>query len=91
MKSVPTPSSQPGSVHQRKIHYIDHVLQKRLLVALVLLEIIIVSAAGALLYYRLNAIVEENLYRIHFDSQPSMLSVWLRESLTRNKAPDPGF
>lgn len=67
--------------HHRKIHYIDHVLQKRLLIALVILELIVLSIAGAILYVRLNTIVDESLYRIHFTGQASMFAVLLKESL----------
>lgn len=39
----PSPTSEPA--HQRKTHYIDHVLQKCPLIALAVLELIIVSVA----------------------------------------------
>jgi len=58
--SLRTPA--PGQAHHRKIHYIGHVLQKRLLIALVALETITLSVAGAILYFRLNTIVDESLY-----------------------------
>lgn len=72
--------AQPGSAHQRKVKYIDHVLQKWLLVALVFLELVVLSVAGAILHFRLDAIVEENLYRVHFEARDSMLSVLMVES-----------
>lgn len=81
MNTTPAPAAAPGQAHQRKIHYIDHVLQKRLLIALLALETIVLSVAGAILYFRLNTIVDESLYRIHFAGQPSMFSVLLKESL----------
>lgn len=71
----------PHPHNQRKIKYVDHVLQKWLLVALVVLELLVLSAAGAILYFRLNGIVEDSLYRIHFGGQPSMFSILLTESL----------
>lgn len=74
-------SPQPHRHHSRKIHYVDHLLQKRLLIALVVLEVTLLCIAGAILYTSLNAIVDENLYRIHFADQPSMFSVLLKESL----------
>jgi hypothetical protein len=76
-----TPNTPPGQPHHRKIHYIDHVLQKWLLIALVALEATVLSIAGAVLYFRLNTIVEESLYRIHFAGQTSMFSVLFKESL----------
>lgn len=81
MNTKPASADAPGQAHQRKVHYIDHVLQKRLLIALVALETTVLSLAGAILYFRLNTIVDESLYRIHFASQPSMFSVLLKESL----------
>lgn len=77
MNSSPTPSLR----HQRKTHYIDHLLQKWLLIALVVLEVVVLSVAGAILYTRLNTIVDESLYRVHFAGQPSMFSVLFKESL----------
>ena len=77
-KNTATPLSQP---HQRKIKYIDHVLQKWLLIALVVLEVLVLSVAGAILHIRLNAIVDESLYRIHFSGQHSMYTNLLNESL----------
>lgn len=74
-------SQQQNWHHNRKIHYIDHQLQKQLVIALVVLEVTLLSIAGFILYVRLNAIVDENLYRIHFSGQPAMFSVLLKESL----------
>lgn len=74
-------SAPPQQPHQRSIQYIDQALQKWLLVALVVLEVLILAGAGAILYFRLNALVEESLYRVHLAGQPSMLSVLLEESL----------
>ena len=67
--------------HRRKIHYIDHALQKWLLIALVILEMLILCAAGAVLYFDLNAIVDANLYRVHLQGQPTMFAALLKESL----------
>jgi len=72
---------QPGAPHSRKIHYIDHVLQKWMLIGLVVLEVIVLSAAWAILFWRLSQIVDDSVYRIHFGAQPSMFSVLLKESL----------
>ena len=81
MNPINPRSLLPGAPHSRKIHYIDHVLQKWMLIALVVLEVIVLSAAGAILYWRLSQIVDDSVYRIHFDGQPSMFSVLLKESL----------
>lgn len=66
---------------QRKIRYIDQDLQKRLLIALVALEVVVLLVAGAILYVRLNIVADESLYRIHLTSRPSMFSVMLKESV----------
>ncbi|HEY3328172.1 MAG TPA: hypothetical protein VGK14_13540 [Novimethylophilus sp.] len=67
--------------YRRKIHYIDFVLQKRLLIALVALEVILLCIAGGVLYFRLQALVDENLYHIHFGDQPSIFYELFSESL----------
>ena len=66
------PAAEPVPPHRRKIHFVDHVLQMRLLVALVLLEIVVLSVAGYVLYRRLDAVVEASLYRVHLHDGPSM-------------------
>lgn len=81
MNTKNNPSPQPGQPHLRKIHYIDHILQKWLLIALVCLESIVVCIAGVILYIRLNTLVDESLYRVHFGDQPSMFSVLIKESM----------
>lgn len=66
--------------HQRKIHYVDESLQKALLVGLVLLEVALTAGLAWLMWQHLNAIVEDNLYRIHLaDAQP-ILSQLLQEA-----------
>lgn len=74
-------SSTSAQPHQRNIQYIDQALQKWFLVALVALEVLILAGAGAILYFRLDAVVEDGLYRVHLAGQPSMFSVLLKESL----------
>lgn len=81
MNTPPASSPQAGQPHKRKIHYIDHDLQKWLVIALVVLEVIVLSVAGAILYARLNFVVDESLYRIHLTTETSMFSVLLKESL----------
>lgn len=81
MNPINSPVLLPGPPHSRKIHYIDHVLQKWMLIALVVLEVVVLSAAGAILYWRLSQVVDDTVYRIHFGDQPSMFSVLLKESL----------
>ncbi len=71
----------PAQKHRRKTRYIDHVLQKWMLIAFVSLEVIVLSIGGAILYSALNAVVDADLYRIHFVDQRSMLSALLKESM----------
>lgn len=57
--------------YQRRIHYVDESIQKWLLVGLVLLEMALAAGLTWLMYARLSAVVEDNLYRIHMaDVQP---------------------
>lgn len=74
--------SQPqhGPV-KRKIHYVDHAIQKWLLVALVTLELLLVGAAVWVLYQQLSAVVEQNLYRIHYSDGQRIFPVLLENSL----------
>jgi len=67
-------------MHQRKIHYVDESLQKGLLVALVLLEVALAAALAWQMWGHLNAIVEDNLYRIHLADAEPILSQLLREA-----------
>ncbi len=55
----------------RKIRYVDESIQKGLLVALVLLEVALAGASVWLLNRQLNAVIDDNLYRIHMaDAEP---------------------
>ena len=62
---------QPNLV-KRRIIYIDHTVQKWLLVALVALEILLVTGALWLLYLQLISTVEANLYRAHAVAKPDI-------------------
>jgi len=71
-----------SGVVRRKIHYVDHAVQKWLVVALLALEVTLVSAALWMIYVHLSEIVDQNLYRIHQHDGPSMFSQLLGETLT---------
>lgn len=58
MSIRPTPS-------RRRVVYVDHVLQKWLLVAMVMLEALLTAAAIYGVYHVLSAAIEDNLYRVH--------------------------
>lgn len=57
---------------KRRIVYVDHSVQRWLLIALVALEIILVAGALWLLYLQLVSTVEANLYRAHAAGRPNI-------------------
>ncbi|MDP2369655.1 hypothetical protein [Rhodoferax sp.] len=73
--------TQTAQPNKRHIVLVDHALQRSLLVALVVLEVLVVASAIAVLYQALANIADENLYRIHFSGELSVLSLLLREGL----------
>lgn len=58
--------------NRRRIRLVDDVLQKWMLVALVVMEAVVVALAIWALYRALGAIVDANMYRIHFADGDSM-------------------
>ncbi len=74
MKPAPRP-------HRRHIVLVDHVLQRSLLVALVTMEVVMVAAAIWVLYRALGAIVDANVYRIHFSGKVDVVALLMREGL----------
>lgn len=64
---------------QRRIVYIDHVLQKWLLVAMVVLEAALTAFAIFGLYWVLGRIIDDSLYRIHLADSESMVRRFLFE------------
>ncbi len=67
--------------NRRRIHLVDHVLQKWLLGTLVIMEMAAVSIAIWVLYRVLGEIVDENMYRIHFSGSVDMLALMVSEGL----------
>lgn len=63
----------PLPQERRRIHYVDHILQKWLLVALVVLECLLTGLAIWGLYRALGDLIDENMYRIHFSPDDNML------------------
>ena len=59
--------------YRRRLRIVDHTLQRSLLVALVLMEAVVVSAAIWALYRALGEIVDAATYRIHFHDAPPIL------------------
>ena len=68
-----TPAKQ--NLIKRRIIYVDASVQKWLLVALVLLEIILISGALWLLYVQMINTIEANLYRAHAVAKPDFYSL----------------
>jgi hypothetical protein len=58
---------------RRRIVYIDHLLQKWLLAALVILECALTGFAIWGLYWILGDLIDRNMYRIHFSPDDNML------------------
>lgn len=75
-----TATISTGVQHQRKIHYVDEAIQKTLLVGLVLLEVALAAGLAWLMWHRLNAIVEDNLYLIHLAEARPILTQLLIEA-----------
>lgn len=75
-------SPPPSNANRRRrLRIVDDMLQKWLLVALVVMESVLVTAAIWFLYRELDAAVDENLYRVHFTGSVDMLSLLVREGL----------
>lgn len=76
MKTMP----QSGSV-KRRIVYVDEKVQKGLLVALVTLEVLLVSGTLWVLYVQMGEVVDANLYRVHFSGQPNIYPLLFKTGL----------
>ncbi len=66
--------------YRRQTHYVGERLQTFLLLALVLLEVALVAGLSWLMWRHLTQIIDDNLYRVHLDHSPSILSLLLREA-----------
>lgn len=65
---------KPNSVQDRRVTiYVDHALQKWLLVALVILECVLTGLAIWGLYVILGDLIERDMYRIHFSPDDDIL------------------
>mgnify|MGYP000179711762 CR=1 FL=1 len=65
----------------RRIRYIDESIQLWLLVALVTMEIVLVVSSLTILHFRLDAVIEDSLYRVHLAAQPPMLQLLVTATL----------
>jgi len=78
MKSA---AADAGPVHRRRIHYVDRLLQRRLLAGLVLLEAVLVASSVWAMHWRLQQVVEANLYRIHIADAGTLVPRLMNEAL----------
>lgn len=78
MNSLPQQQQSPV---RRKIHYVDHTIQKWLLIALVALEVLLVCAALWGLYRELSSVIEQNIYRIHYTDNQRIFPLLLKNSV----------
>lgn len=63
---------------KRRIIYIDDNIQKRVLIALVTLEVLLIAGTLWILYIQMSEIVEANLYRIHIIQNQSIYPLLLK-------------
>ena len=61
----PAASTPSRPAYRRRLYFVDRSIQLSLLVAIVMLEVILVAASIWLVYWQLNQVIEENLYRVH--------------------------
>lgn len=67
--------------NQRRIHYLDHSIQKWLLVALVAMEVMLVAIAMWMSYEAFSDVVDQEIYHVHFAGQPSAFGRLLDEGM----------
>lgn len=72
--------NQSNSV-KRRIHYVDEKVQKGLLVALVILEILLVVGTLWALYVQMGEVVDANLYRVHIVKEPNIYPLLLKTGM----------
>lgn len=65
----------------RNARMLDHTLQRSLLVALVVMEMLLVVLAMWALYRALGRIIDENMYRIHFSHNVKVLELLVEEGM----------
>lgn len=67
---------------KRRIIYVDDKVQKRLLLALLALEILLVIGTLWVLYLQFGKVVDDNLYRVHLSNKPHIYPMLLETALT---------
>lgn len=71
--------NSPTAPNRRHIHYVDHKLQKWLLLALIVMEAVLVSLAIWAMYRALDTIIGEEMYRVHYSTGTGVLSLLIKE------------
>lgn len=75
------PSLRTREDDRRRQHYIDHIIQKWLLLALVILECALIGLAMWALYRSLGEIIDDNMYRVHLSEDMKVLPRFLAEGI----------
>lgn len=75
------PSLRKREDDRRRLHYIDHLIQKWLLAALVILECALIGLAMWALYRALGGIIDDNMYRVHLSEDMKVLPRFLAEGI----------
>lgn len=68
------------SFSQLGIRYVDYKIQMRMLLALVVLELTIISIGLVYLYHRFSTLIDANIYRIHKDTSSDVFTTLLYET-----------
>jgi hypothetical protein len=72
--SLPAIRSGVDTVHRRTRHYVDHSVQRALLISMVALEVVLVAASVWLAYARLASFIDASMYRMMLSqSGPTLL------------------
>ncbi|MBF0146609.1 MAG: hypothetical protein HQL84_16625 [Magnetococcales bacterium] len=68
------------SFSQLGMRYVDYKIQMRMLLALVVMELGIISVGLFYLYHRFSTLIDANLYRIHRQASSDMFTLLLYET-----------
>lgn len=66
---------------KRRIIYVDEKVQRGLLIALVMLEVLLIAATLYMLYAQMSGIIDANLYRVHFSDKPNIYPILLNAAI----------
>ncbi len=68
--------------NKRHIHYINPAIQKRLIISMVVIELILISLTIFWLYHDINYLIEDNMFRVHAQNNltPGFFAVRLAQA-----------